>query len=227
MEIKDKEIIVRQIEEAHRNNLLSMEPGDSIEIEKASDWAKRLAAKQASLISAARSIDGDKYAPDRTMIMNLKLRRDHGRKINMITPIDSENNLGTNGFSFESYLFEDKPPIGLRLGPIKLTRVKEILGVDTSSYVAVDIHTDQETMSEIEQMKERSSVQINEKAFYYFDGEGNYAKVVELPKSLQDDRSVLHELGDSIYVASEMSELDFRLAEFALDNFNHQISMSV
>jgi len=217
---------VEQISDLLNKGLLDLESSKKLEPQEANKQAQEIAHMEEDLVEAVDRYTGDELTPDGTLVSRFNFKGKRGSKIYLAMGINSPHTLGARHMSFEHYNEGVDPqaePYGL--GPIQLKDVKTKLGVDTRHYVGLGIHTDQATMQAVEDIKEKQpSRSISENTYYYFDRDGNYAKVVEIPEGVQpDDREAHMHLFGSKYVSSGMTETDFRLARAAVEEFTKQV----
>lgn len=97
------------------------------------------------------------------------------------------------------------------------------VGVDSLNRLDVGIHTDPQTRADIEMLEDRKAINLIQ-SIYFFDPDGNYGKVVSMPRSIPDTRE---DIGNPAviqkYANAEMTMGDFELAKAALEMLDRRL----
>ncbi len=107
--------------------------------------------------------------------------------------------------------------------------VREVIGVQTNRFLNVALHTDIDTISQLEELMERTFVSpLFLMTEYYFDNHGNYGKVSYLPLEIEDNRLALKinqiPMVGGKFVLSPMQPNDFLIAEIALQSLTDAVN---
>lgn len=179
--------------------------------EVASQMAKAIAKRQVAMIELLRNYPPHNKPDDHTFIEKDEF------KLRIAT--HNESVLPLTGTKFITFVHGFKKYPG---------DFPELVGTDTLNRLDIGVHTDEQTQEQIEGLQERDPKAFNIlQSIYFFDENGNYGKIVSLPRYFRDDRpDVGHPGVIQKYIIGEMKPGDFELVDIALSILENKLQPS-